>query len=950
MRGKKGSWMLALVLFFGLALSPVLVAGGGDNAGAGPRARATMEKLGPNLAMLADAYKLLGIRRTGERKLSAMDLNSMMKKVLPEMRGALLAYYKMTAAHEVNLNPVNREGSTISLTGVKNKRRQPELIDPELQKRWGNPNFDVVRASLVTRGNPGRLDSAYMKVGPARLDGDVWKAFCELAVFKAAEIAVDSDVVSLEMLPRTELHNDLGTRTTGAPRLRLGQPGNYTLGYTGRGVLVGDVDTGIDWTHGDFLNPDGSTRILYLWDTSVTTPGKTPEDLFGMTGFDIGTVWTKAEIDAGLCTETDTGAHGTHTIGTAAGNGGATGRYTGMAPNAGIIFVKGLYLEGNEFCYEMARRLGRPIAVNNSFGSGSPFYYGAYGGQVNYYPGDGSDIASQYYDWLASEYPTGAVIGKSAGNNGMWQTYTDHDDYGFALYDGSLHFGGTSTAGSAVEHVYDQKEHPYTPGYGKYREYNDFMIRSDVPVRVTVWVDATHSYIMDTGTIGEIDTANDFSEDTFYQLVTMDPYNGEYTGFMWFDQYSFWGWGFPTGEWKFTVEPLNPGDTAHYDVWAYSRVQWILLPYIYNYYDSCFTTNSSHDEYQLDYSAARSVITTGSWTTRSSYLAADGGTYYPWGFMEPDLNTITYFSSPGPARDGRLKPDIAAPGAAIMSAASKDGGWGMDELDPDLAHGWMWGTSMAAPHTTGAAALILQKFPNLTLNGVRSRIQQWARNDAYTAAIGRDGFGAGKLNILPLNEQPVAVLSVNPGEVILDEAHAADCDGSGSSDPERFPLTHTFSLVSTPAGASASITASGSQAALQLDPNIEGTYQVGLVVNDSIVDSEMAIATVTAKFYPVLPPANAQLQRLENSYIFYKEYINKLTWAANPENKTTLTAIKLYRKAKGADDSTYVLLASLLPTDTLYEDKGLAAAQLFTYKLTSVNSRGAESDPVVVSN
>lgn len=950
MRGKNRWIFLTLALIGGMALGPALLPGNGGDDPAVPQVKAAATKLGPGLAMLADAYQALALRKTGEKKLTGKNLKALIA-ANPAQRGALLQYFKMTKG--VDLTPIGRDGSTVTLSGQRNgdsRIQRPSLIDPELQKQWGSPGFDVVRASLVTSNDPRRLNSPYLKVGPARQEGGSWKAFCELAVFKAAEIAKDADIVQLEMLPPTELQNDLGSASTGAPRLRLGQPGRYTRGYTGQGVLVGDVDTGIDWTHGDFLNPDGTTRILYLWDTSETTAGRTPQDLFGMTGFDIGTVWTKAEIDAGLCTEIDTGAHGTHTIGTAAGNGGATGRYTGMAPNADIIFVKGLYVEGNEFIYEMARRLGRPVAVNNSFGAGSPFLYGAYVGQVNSYPGDGSDATSQYYDWLASEYPTGAVIGKSAGNNGMWQTYTDHDDYGYALYDGSLHFGGTSTAGNATEHVYEQKEHPYTYPYGKYEEYNDFMIRSDVPVRVTVWVDATHSYVMTTGTSGEIDVAEDFSEDSYYSLRGMDPNNGEYTGIMWFDQWYFFGWGFPTGEWKFTVEPLNPGATAHYDVWCYSEISWILLPNIYTYLDSCFTTNSSHDEYQLDYSACRSVITTGAWTTRSSYLAADGSTYYPWGFLEPALNTITYFSSPGPARDGRMKPDIAAPGAVILSTASKDGGWTAGDLDPDNRHGWMWGTSMAAPHTTGAAALILQKTPGLSFSEVRNRMQRWARNDGYTAAIGPNGFGAGKLNLLPLNDPPVAVLNASPGELFLDESSQADCDGSGSYDPEDLPLTYTFSLLSQPSGANAALSASGARAGLQVDPAIEGTYRVGLVVNDGVVNSAMDVATVIVRFSPVLPPANALLQRLENSLIFYKEFVNRLTWSANPGNHTALSAVNVYRKPKGADDSAYALLSSLAPSVFSYDDKGLAADALFTYRITSVSDKGKESDPVVVSN
>ncbi len=202
----------------------------------------------------------------------------------------------------------------------------------------------------------------------------------------------------------------------------------------------------------------------------------------------------------------------------------------------------------------------------------------------------------------------------------------------------------------------------------------------------------------------------------------------------------------------------------------------------------------------------------------------------------------------------------------------------------------------------------------------------------------------------PPNRRPVAVVSVDKPEVILDINEVATFDGSGSHDPEGSPLTYAWSLVSAPAGASATLTPAGSSAVLTPDPNIAGTYWVGLVVNDGDLDSTMVTASVTSKFYPVLPPAGAALQRLENDFIFFKEYINKLTWTANPENKSTIAAFKIYRKLKGADDSTYALLASLAPTVFVYEDKGLAQSQLFTYRIIAVSTRGKESDPVVVGN
>ena len=118
---------------------------------------------------------------------------------------------------------------------------------------------------------------------------------------------------------------------------------------------------------------------------------------------------------------------------------------------------------------------------------------------------------------------------------------------------------------------------------------------------------------------------------------------------------------------------------------------------------------------------------------------------------------------------------------------------------------------MAAPHTTGATALILQKYPQANTNQVRRLLQNWARKDGNTDFIGRDGFGAGKLNILPLNERPVAVVSVDNAELVLDNGDKATVDGSASYDPENFSLSYKWSLVSTPAGAAPTLSPAGSQ-------------------------------------------------------------------------------------------------------------------------------------------
>lgn len=101
---------------------------------------------------------------------------------------------------------------------------------------------------------------------------------------------------------------------------------------------------------------------------------------------------------------------------------------------------------------------------------------------------------------------------------------------------------------------------------------------------------------------------------------------------------------------------------------------------------------------------------------------------------------------------------------------------------------------------------------------------------------------------------------------------------------------------------------------------------------------------------PLYPPANFDLQRLENNYIFFKEYINSLSWEANPKNRTKIATYKLYRKVKGAADDSYQLIDELDESVFSYDDRGLKKDELYTYRITSFDEYDRESDPVEVSN
>ncbi|MGB9893383.1 MAG: lectin like domain-containing protein, partial [Candidatus Saccharicenans sp.] len=94
------------------------------------------------------------------------------------------------------------------------------------------------------------------------------------------------------------------------------------------------------------------------------------------------------------------------------------------------------------------------------------------------------------------------------------------------------------------------------------------------------------------------------------------------------------------------------------------------------------------------------------------------------------------------------------------------------------------------------------------------------------------------------------------------------------------------------------------------------------------------------------PPLNLNVAVLENNFIFFKEYINRLTWSANPENITRIVNHKIYRKA--ATEQKYNLVATVGGSDYQYDDRGLKNPGTYSYQVTVVDEMGRESDPATI--
>lgn len=158
------------------------------------------------------------------------------------------------------------------------------------------------------------------------------------------------------------------------------------LNLYGAGILTAVIDSGIDYSHPDFRNPDGTTRIRALWDQSIS--GNPPG------GYFLGTEYTQEQINAALSEPVkarqeqivpsrDVSGHGTSVAGIAAGNGrdSVGGIYMGVAPQSELLIVKlgnprqGGFprttelMQGVDYVLRKSLEYRMPVAINISFGN-----------------------------------------------------------------------------------------------------------------------------------------------------------------------------------------------------------------------------------------------------------------------------------------------------------------------------------------------------------------------------------------------------------------------------------------------------------------------------------------------------------------------------------------------------------------------------------------------------
>ena len=267
------------------------------------------------------------------------------------------------------------------------------IATPGLEKASGGGRLSVlIRLADGVDPEAARqsLKDAGAEVGATL--GPVVTATIPISAIRA--IAGLDSVLLMELSKPPVYRLNFSVPSTGATALRSGTAPAWT-GLTGKGVIIGILDDGLDFRHRDFRKPDGTTRLLGLYDAAALgecTPEMINAAINGAT--------------TGACEAMSTGGHGTHVGGIAAGNGSATGsaqaayRFVGMAPEADILASQQDALAGIAWMKQKAQAASKPLVINMSFGS----YYGAR---------DGTSALEQA---LSAAGGPGVILVAAAGN------------------------------------------------------------------------------------------------------------------------------------------------------------------------------------------------------------------------------------------------------------------------------------------------------------------------------------------------------------------------------------------------------------------------------------------------------------------------------------------------------------------------------------------------------
>lgn len=418
------------------------------------------------------------------------------------------------------------------------------------------------------------------------------------------------------------------------------------LSLTGKGVLLSVIDSGIDYMHPDFQNEDGSTRILALWDQTLTPDSS--KNFLPPPGYTLGVLFTENQINAAIaaptvqeraafCPSFDSSGHGTHVTGIAAGNGRVQIANRGVAYEASLLIIKlgapgpmgfpstTQLMQAVDFSVRYAIDHQLPLSINLSFGN----TYGSH---------SGTSLLETYLDSVSDLGRVCIVTGNgNEGNNGG-------------------HTGGRilSNTSKSLEFVVGDYERNLSIQIWK-NYWDEIRIQllppfSQAPIQIP---DAPGSWRF---AVGDTELLIYYGEPSPYSL-----YQELYIDFISSRTYIV------SGVWTFLLTAQNITDGI-YDLWMpAAAIRGNATQFLAPTPETTLTIPST----------AAKTISVGAYDSNTNTYAPFSGRGFTW-------NT------------NQVKPDLVAPGVDIISCAV---GGGYETRS---------GTSMATPFVSGSCALLMQ--------------------------------------------------------------------------------------------------------------------------------------------------------------------------------------------------------------------------------------------------
>ena len=591
-----------------------------------------------------------------------------------------------------------------------------------------NPSMQENNISLLVKGNAAEIKKYVEQTGGAFIysTGDISSVTLKVKYIKS--LSEKTFVKRMEARSPFSKLQPLNDSMLVNNRVVAVHAGNspLTQPYKGNGVVLGFIDTGIDFTHPDFIDSTGKSRIKFLWDQNL--PDSVPPQ-----PYNYGQEWTGADIDSGkasahLATAATYGGHGTHVASHAAGNGRAVNHFEGVAPDADIIFVgvnfndvtHSTIVDATDYIYSKAALLGKPCSINCSLGD----YYGSH---------DGTDLQAQGIKTLITAQ-NGRSFSAAAGNCG---TCVFH--LGYTVSNTDTNFTWFKNSSSAYIAIYADtgnfKNVQFAIGADKVSSYS---FRGNIPfsniiphlgniMNDTIWNGSNR--------LCTIQSYGDMANGVYSLEYVITPDSASYN-------------------WRLMTTGTGKFDCWTFDVVSANMADTTLFPPLKKYKQPDLNQNIVTSFQCLD-----EVITVGSYINRNQFIDYDT-------ILVKDTTLIpgalSNFSSHGPTRDGKIKPDITSPGQWVFGSmvSSLFNNYAHTSIAKGGYHINGNGTSYASPSVAGIAGLYLQMDPSADWQAVKNVILNCARKDSFTGTNLPDNFwGYGKADAF--NSLTGCVTSVN---------------------------------------------------------------------------------------------------------------------------------------------------------------------------------------------